>query len=631
MATVEEILRAAQRADQAGDTAAARALVQAAKAAMNGQAPANAEGPAPAPGMAGYTGPTNETPQPRQPDYFGNTIAAATEAPRAAMGAYATGLMDKTQSPSLQYLTQVSPNSPQWAREMAATLGDTGGLGLSAIGTAYAGGAGLIGEMFGGSPTGEAQLARDMMLAGQVAIPEMGAVPSTAKVAGRVAERAATPEQLSARAAQSLGITPSLGMTGKLGGMAAAVGEKTPGAAGNIARDAARAVAEIETATNQAVARTGAAGGPLSAGDKLQSGLSGYVDTFKARAADLFNGVEKLIPKGTPVNLDRTAATIEEAKKYFASQPELAAKLGLTRWDSVIKEAQANGTNWQAVRQFRTSIGEAIGSNRGALADEDLGRLKALYGALTEDMTAAARAAGPKAYAEWQNANRFYSKGADRIERYLDQTISAKSPERAFEAFVGMTKADRASSDVTRMRKIKASMPASDWNDVAATIVDRLGKSPAGQQGAMGDNFSPGVFLTEWNKLSPEAKTILLPNDVRLELEQIARVSERVKAGHAERNTSNTGTVTQAGAIGAGLMAYPKATIAMLAASNVTSRALTSQTFLRAVNEWNAGSQKALTAMASGNSPFKSDAAQILRLMAAEAANSPEQPKAMAQ
>ena len=630
MSTVEELLRAAKNADAAGDAESARALVDAAKSMMKPAAPM--PGPAPAPGMAGYDGPIGESPAPRQADYFGNTIAAATEAPRAAMGAYAAGLADKTKSPSLKYLTEKSPNSPQWARDMAAALGDAGGLALSTVGTAYAGAAGLVGEM-GGSPTNEAKLARDMMMMGQVAIPELAGVSSGSRLASRAArvEKAATPEQLSARAAQDLNITPSLGMTGKAGAMAAAVGEKTPLAAGQIARDASRAVAEIETATAKAVARTGAAGGPLAAGDKLQEGLNSYVNAFKGRAGVLFDNVEKLIPKGTPVRLDRTAATVAEAKQYFAAQPELAAKLGLTKWDAVVDEAAANGTNWQAVRQFRTSIGEAIGSNRGALADEDLGRLKSLYGALTEDMTAAAKAAGPKAYAEWQNANRFYAKGADRIERYLDQTISAKSPERAFETFVAMTKGDRVSSDVTRMRKIKASMPVDDWNAVAATIVDRLGKSPSGQQGAMGDTFSPGVFLTEWNKMSQEAKAILLPGDVRNELEQIARVSERVKASNSERNMSNTGMITQAGIVGAGLANQPVATVSLLAASNLSARALTSQTFLRAVNDWNAGRTKGLSAMATGSGPFASDAVQILRLMAAEAANSPEQPKAMAQ
>ncbi|MFK5282453.1 hypothetical protein ACI3PL_23120, partial [Lacticaseibacillus paracasei] len=81
-------------------------------------------------------------------------------------------------------------------------------------------------------------------------------------------------------------------------------------------------------------------------------------------------------------------------------------------------------------------------------------------------------------------------------------------------------------------------MPQDDWQAVSASIVDRLGKAPSGQQGAAGDVFSPSTFLTQWNNMSKEAKDILLPQEAKRELDSLARVAEGVKAANSERNFS---------------------------------------------------------------------------------------------
>lgn len=634
MTTLNEILEAASRADAAGDSAGAALLVAEAQKLMqpvkaSGVGPENPEfSQVQAPPRADAPG---QASAPR-PDNFGDTFADATAAPRAAFGAFAGGLTGG-ESPSRQFFANdpMTKGLPGPVLTGLGAVGDTAMTGLSALGVGYAGAAGLVGEALGGSPTGENKLARDLMMMGEVAVPEMAGVSSTMRMgagvgkAAAIAEKVPTQRQAVARAADDLGITPSLGMTGKTGGMVAAGLEKVPFSGQIIAKDAMRAVSEVEGAFQAIRGRIGSPLSPDAAGAALQEGLRGFVSQFKDRAGKLFDAVDAKIPKETQVDLKTTQSAIAESKQYFAGNPKLAAKLGLNDWDAVMGEAAQNGVNWQATKQLRSKIGEALGSARGALADEDVGRLKQLYGALTQDMEAAAKAAGPEAYSAWKRANGFYKSGATRIERNLDSLIgkdpaSGPNGERAFEAFSAMAKADRAGSDVMRMQRIKSSMPKDAWNTVSASIVERLGKSRPGQQSAAGDAFSPATFLTEWNKLAPDAKKVLLPEDVRFELEKLAKVSEGVRASGLERNMSNTGTVTAGGAIGAGLVTAPTTTLSALAGANITARALTSSPFLRAVNAMARGDAKAISAMAQGKGPFAADAKEIMRLMAADAA-----------
>lgn len=604
MATFEELMRAASNADKAGDEDAARKLVQAAqKLRTVDQGPVQTSaGPIP------RADAVRETPLRAPTDRFGDTFSAAIEGPLAATKQYAAQSQDTT-------------------RSRLERAGDYGMTALNALGTGVAGVAGAVGEVLGGSPTNERKLARDLMMMGAVAIPELAGVSSVAGAAGRAGVSAVkgvpTPTAIERgkRAADVEGVTPSLGAGGKVRSMTAAGLEKVPFAGGVIGKDAARFVGEIEAVATKAKAKVGNASVPSEAGGTLQSGLNRYVDRSKAKANELFSAVGEKLPPDTPVALDNTTQAIADTKKFFDGNPELARKLGLGNWDSVIQEANTNGINWQAVRQLRTEIGEAIGGGKGTLQDESVGRLKSLYSALTRDMEATALNAGPDAKAAWERANSFYRNFAERVEKSLDKTIKADSPERAFEAFANMTRADSSTADVNRMRKIKASLKPQEWKDISASLIDRMGKPTPGQRDAFGDGFSPARFLNQWNTMSDEAKRLLLPEDVRIELERVASLADLSKAANAERNFSNTGTpagLLTVGAVGGTAGVIPA--VLGVAGATIGAKAMTSTVFLRALNKAGRGDIKQIKAMADGRGPFAQDAQTVLQIIGAETA-----------
>jgi hypothetical protein len=614
MATFQELMEAAGRAHKAGDANAARALVQAAKQMQARSAAPQVSQPqtdtATGAPMA-MQPPSLEAgalePTPRRPDRFGDTIAAAVEDPVAATKFYAGRTMEEGRNPLQR-------------------AGDAGMTALNALGSGVAFLAGTAGELVGGSPTNERRLARDLLMGSSVAVPELAGVSATTRTASGAANAAArldapaTEIQAGARAADTLGITPSLGMTGKTGGMVAAGLEKVPFAADVVANDAARAVGEIEGAFKRIVGSVAEPRSAAGAGDTLITSATKFRDDFKVRAGRLFQEVGQKLPPGTRVEIPNTLQAAQEARQFFANNPELARTLGLNRWDAVLNEAATNGMTWQALADFRSAVGEGIGSIKGPLADQADGRLKSLYGTLTADMEAAARSAGPEAFRSWKRATNFYRAGAERIERALDQTINAKSPERAFEAFRALASEGTSRADITRMTQIKRSMPPDEWNVVSASIVDRLGRARAGAQNAEGDAFSPSTFLTEWNKLSPQAKAILMPSEARRELEQLARVAERAKAAGAERNFSNTGTIQVLLALGIGTMTDLGMAAGALGGSYVSAKAMTSERFLRAMNRAARGDMRDMERLANSRGPFAQDAATVMRMAGSQAA-----------
>lgn len=623
MADLQDVITALRNADAAGDAEAARALASIANKMMGGADSAPQSGSVAATGnLTPRAYDPSEDVEARTPDRFGDTIEKATEAPRQMTKVYAAGVADADRSPTMQNLPDWVPEG---ARRPLSVAGDVAMTGIGVLGTAYSAGAGLVGEIAGGTPTQERKLARDLMMMGEVAVPELAGVSSvsvanrSAAQAVKRAEKGLSPAMRGARAASDLGITPSLGAGGKVRAMTAATLEKMPLAGGVIGDDAARFVGEVEQAAQRITAKIGTARNASDAGAALQSGLGKFVTNFKTRSGQLFDDVAKHIPRDTRVAAPSTVRAIREAVEPFKNNPEIAQQLGLNKWARLADDLD-NGMTWEAATRLRSSIGESIGKINGPLADMDQGRLKRVYAQLTDDLASAASQAGPDAERAWTRAQTYYKSGAERISKQLDKTISAQSPERAFEAFAAMAKKDRASADVRRMAAIKSSMPKDEWREVSASIIDRLGRASPGAQNAAGDAFSPASFLTEWNKLSNEAKNILLPKSVRSELDKLADVAERVKAANAERNFSNTGTAISGAAVGAGAVADLGTTAAIVGGAWGSAKTLTNPAMLRALNRMAMGDTSAMQRLSSGRGALAVDARTILRMTAAESA-----------
>lgn len=410
-------------------------------------------------------------------------------------------------------------------------------------------------------------------------------------------------------------VTPSLSMTGRTGATVAAGLEKVPFVGNVIAKDAKRAFEQMNDFAKGIIESVGGGRSAYDIGKALQGGLKDFVDRTKTKMEELYDKAYKVeggLTPETPVAAPATVKTLADAKATFAQNPALGKAVGVDKWDAVLQELQGAGATWGAMRQFRTMIGEGL-QGSGVLSDQGIGTLKRIYGALTDDMTAAARQLGPKIEQAWNRANDYTRGRAARIEDKLKPLIEANNPERAFELVRAAAAEGRTMSDVAKLAAIKKS--AGDaWGDTVASVIDRLGKAKAGAQSAEGDAFSPMTFLTEWNKMSPQAKNIMLAPEARGQLDRLAKLAEAAKAGNLERNMSNTSGPLMAGALGASLVSQPAKTLLALGGTYLTAKTLTNPSVLRMLNDGISGNFGRIKAMARG-----SDDAAILarRLMVA--------------
>ncbi len=340
---------------------------------------------------------------------------------------------------------------------------------------------------------------------------------------------------------------------------------KTPGAAGRMVEkaeaEAAGVGSNIDDMTAQIATRSGAA----PAGRQIKSGLEHFVEDFKAKSGDLYDKLDQYIPQDARVDIGKTKAVLGELNASIPGAPntsnffknskikgiqdalqadtETAAgvlsqqspigKVLLGELTPVERTAMAahlmdGKLPYEAVKKLRTLVGNEM-SNPSLVSDVPKSKWKALYGALSQDLGAAARAAGPEAEQAMVRANRHYGAGMQRIEDVLQPIVGKGDPEDIFNAALAGTK-----EGATTLQGVMKSLPEESRKVVAATALRRLGLATPGKQNELGEVFSTESFLTNWNKLHADAKTVLfstLPKEMRSDLDKIAKVASNIREG----------------------------------------------------------------------------------------------------
>jgi hypothetical protein len=180
---------------------------------------------------------------------------------------------------------------------------------------------------------------------------------------------------------------------------------------------------------------------------------------------------------------------------------------------------------YEGVKTLRTNVGEML---KGGILPEGVSgsELKRIYGALSKDLeSSVAAAGGPKASEAFNRANRYYSLASDRRESLAkiigaDGNAPAETVFSRIEAMAG----SGSRADISKLAQARKAMGSDDWNEMASTIVTRLGRDVEG-------NFSPQRFVTAYNKISDAGKTLLFrggdKGELAAHLDDIATVASR--------------------------------------------------------------------------------------------------------
>jgi hypothetical protein len=249
----------------------------------------------------------------------------------------------------------------------------------------------------------------------------------------------------------------------------------------------------------------------------------------------------------------------------------------------------SNTLPFEAMKKTRTLVGNEI-ADANLASSVPRSKWNPLYAALSDDLQAAARQAGPEASGAFNRANDFTRSGMQRIER-VQPFADATSPERAFQML------ERTLPDgVSTLQAVKKSLPEGARGQVAGTVIERLGKATPGQQNEMGTNWSPETFLTNWNRMNPRARDELVsgfPNadKVKADIDAVAKATSMMRDNSKMwANPSGTGANTAArgllGLVGVGGLGaaggllnplIPVGAATGLLGANAAARGLTNQ------------------------------------------------------
>ncbi|SME89478.1 hypothetical protein [Desulfovibrio gilichinskyi] len=342
-----------------------------------------------------------------------------------------------------------------------------------------------------------------------------------------------------------LGVTPSAGaITGNKGIQATEQAfSQLPASARTMQEAATQTVDDTAKAANQLANQYGSILTPQGAGEQIKGAAENAVGRFKSRSRNLYDAVDEYFPKGEVVPIENTTSYLKEATNAFSDAPELGARFtkGLKDIGSrVAKDAPDGVLDFQTLKRLRTEVGTALGDKFNAVEDVNRAQLKQLYGALTNDLEAAAVAKGGNAHKAYALANRYYKQQMAHNIPTLEKVLQTKTDEAAFKLAIS-----GAQDGGSRLAVLRRNFQPEEWDTVAGTVLGRLGKSSPGQQDIAGQAFSVNSFLTNWNKIAPESKQALFGgsrySSLEPELDKLLRVVGSQKDVAAMANTSRTG------------------------------------------------------------------------------------------
>lgn len=352
-----------------------------------------------------------------------------------------------------------------------------------------------------------------------------------------------------------------------------------PVASGQMVRGAERTQAQLKSAAARAsgsqgdVANTDAAGEALrTAGKNMATRSSAKGARLYERAEKASQGIRSIKPLGALSVIDDNIARLSELKQTNAP---LVKELSKLRSDI------AKGISVSGLRDARTALSQ--GTYDGKLRS---GQEKAIYkqiiAALSQDVESGLISAGKQDAARaFKTADAYWKARVEHIDEVLEPIIGGqKGGEEIVGAVEAMARGSRGGN--IRLSRLLSELDPKEAGDIRALMIDRLGKATAGAQGAEGDAFSSATFLTNWNKMTPQAKTSLFGNrELRSNLDDIAQIAEATKASQKFNNTSNTAGAVNGAALGATAIANPPVAAAILTSQYLTGRLLSSPTFAR--------------------------------------------------
>ena len=410
--------------------------------------------------------------------------------------------------------------------------------------------------------------------------------PAFATAPARAMRGLTPPSQLerTARQFQQAGIEPRLpAITDAPGVRMTAQGiGGVPMGGGPIKAGVDRTVGEYIDGLGRAALQYGTAQESREGGTAVIRGAQQWFDEWRDAGRAMDRALEPRFGS-QPIELNAFYDALNAPLRQW-NDPRLAEMFGnerLDQWRRVIADTEG-AVSYNDLLNLRREIGDEL-AKPAIINDIDQSQLRRFYGALSQDLRDAARNIDPALERDVIRRNNYWSEGFDRIDTALKEPLRPDAtPERVFERIMQIGKEKGKSANTKELARLRRSMPAERWGDLASSVIARMATAPAGQQAA-GGRFSPTTFLTNWNAMSPQAKNILFSGnpDGRRALDRLANViGPQLNRLREYENVSRTGNVQGMIALGgAGIFAGLPTALSAAIGANATGRVLMNPRF----------------------------------------------------
>lgn len=318
------------------------------------------------------------------------------------------------------------------------------------------------------------------------------------------------------------------------------------------------------------------------AGEVIRQAGERFTKESRTKGGALYNRAEKMA-QGVRVKAKGAIQTIDDQIAQLRDGGEVNAPLigELTKFRNSL--AQNDGLRIGGMRDIRTGAQKAAYSDdlRSTPAQRVFG---IVADAISKDIDAGLAQAGRANAAQaFKTADTYWRERVQYIDNVLEPIIGGnKSGESVLQAVESM--AQGKGKGVQTLMKLMRSVDKEEAADIQATVIDRMGRSSAGQQNAEGDAYSAATFLTNWSKMSGKGKAALFPDAAtRQNLNELAKVADSMKQASRYANNSNTaggiaGQIVLTGGLGA---VSPTALVLGSGAQYLSGRLLASPAFAR--------------------------------------------------
>lgn len=197
---------------------------------------------------------------------------------------------------------------------------------------------------------------------------------------------------------------------------------------------------------------------------------------------------------------------------------------------------------YSVLRNARTNTGTLLSAaDASGMRATGKAEVNEAYHAMRRDILKAADETSPEAGKLQRELDQFtteYRGGqATAIDEALERVTKAASPEEAWKQFRLLTK------NATKFQRTLGQLKPYERDELGAALLDTLGKT---KPGAL-EPFSPDIFLSNWDEVAKGTKDMLFSEarhgTLRRDLDDLAKISMRIKASGRFRNRSGTGNV----------------------------------------------------------------------------------------